>query len=81
VITTDEIETRVFQMIREQLGQPEFEVHRELNFGLLGFDSMDELELLIEYEDEFDLEIPESVSVKWRTPGDVIDWLEKELSK
>ena len=47
----------------------------------LGFDSMDKFEVCMEIEKEFELTIPDEVSERVKTVGDIIDWLDKTINK
>lgn len=44
----------------------------------LGADSLDTVELVMEFEEQFELEIPDEDAEKIRTVGDAIDYIEKK---
>jgi len=44
----------------------------------LGFDSLDCIELVMDLEEYYDIEIPEQVADNWKTFGDVEEWLKKQ---
>lgn len=48
-----------------------------VTFSDLGADSLDGLELVVEFENEFGCEIPDEVAEGFRTPGDVVAYLER----
>ena len=73
-----DIEARVKKIIAEQLGVPESDVTNEKAFVAdLGADSLDTVELVMEFEDEFDLNIPDEDAEKIQTVGDAIKYIEE----
>ena len=63
----------------DKLGVKESEVTPEATFtGDLGADSLDTVELIMEFEKAFDLQIPDEAAEKIQTVGDVIALLEKQ---
>lgn len=69
-------ESRVVDLIVEQLGVSREEVAPEASFlDDLGADSLDIVELVMSFEEEFDLEIPEDDAEKIQTIGDAIGYL------
>ncbi|MDQ7066303.1 MAG: acyl carrier protein [candidate division KSB1 bacterium] len=74
------IEDKVKQIIVEQLGVDESEVTPEASFiDDLGADSLDTVELVMAFEEEFDIEIPDEDAEKMTTVGDAIEYLKKKL--
>ncbi|MBN1756328.1 acyl carrier protein [bacterium] len=74
-----DIEGRVKKIIVEQLGRDPEEVTTEASFiDDLGADSLDTVELIMAFEEEFDLEIPEEEAEKIRTVGDTIKYLKEK---
>ncbi|MFC4735569.1 acyl carrier protein [Bacillus daqingensis] len=68
---------RIAKIVSERLGVDESEVKREATFkDDLGADSLDVVELVMELEDEFDLEISDEDAEKIETVGDVVDYIE-----
>jgi len=68
-----EIQTRIVKVICEQLDVEAEKVTIEADFiEDLGADSLDTVELVMAFEEEFDLEIPDDVAEKIRTVKDVI---------
>lgn len=78
-MTTAEIKERVTALICDRLGVNESEVTENATFTQdLGADSLDTVELMMALENEFDVKIPDEVSEKIQTVGDVIELIEKE---
>ena len=72
---------RVQRIVCEQLGVSEEEVTTTASFiDDLGADSLDTVELVMAFEEEFDCEIPDDAAEKIQTVKDAIDFL-KENSK
>ena len=68
---------RVVKIVVERLSVDESEVKAEATFkDDLGADSLDVVELVMELEDEFDLEISDEDAEKISTVGDVIEYIE-----
>jgi len=47
----------------------------------LGADSLDNVEMLMEVEDAFDLSISDEDAGKWKTLGDIVEYVEEQLKK
>lgn len=72
-----EIAAKVKSIIVEKLGVEESEVTNEASFtNDLGADSLDTVELIMEFEKEFNLSIPDDQAEKISTVGDAIKYLE-----
>jgi len=72
-----DIEQRVKDIIVEKLSVDEAEVTPEAGFTAdLGADSLDTVELIMEFEKEFDLKIPDEDAEKIATVGDAIAYIE-----
>jgi acyl carrier protein len=70
------IETRVIEIISEQMGADKAEITRETSFiNDLNADSLDTVELVMEFEDEFDMNIPDEEAEKIQTVGAAIDYI------
>jgi acyl carrier protein len=70
------VEERVKEIICEQLGVEEDEVALTAKFiEDLGADSLDTVELVMAFEEEFDLEIPDEDAEKIVTVGDAIQYI------
>lgn len=69
-------EERVKQIIVEQLGVDEAEVTAKASFvDDLGADSLDTVELVMAFEEAFDIEIPDEEAEKIRTVKDAVDYI------
>jgi acyl carrier protein len=74
------IEERVIEIVAEQMGQDKAQITRETSFvNDLGADSLDTVELVMEFEDEFDISIPDEDAEKIQTVGQAIDYVEAHL--
>ena len=72
-----EIESRVKAIIVDKLGVDEAEVKPEARFtNDLGADSLDTVELIMEFEKEFGITIPDDQAEKITTVGDAISFIE-----
>ena len=72
-----EIAERVTAIIVDKLGVNETEVKPEATFAQdLGADSLDTVELIMEFEKEFGIQIPEDQAEKIATVGDAISYIE-----
>ncbi len=70
-------EDKVIGIVSEQLGVPKEEVSRASSFvDDLKADSLDVVELVMEFEDEFGIQIPDEDYDKIKTVGDAIDYIE-----
>jgi acyl carrier protein len=75
-----DIEARVKKIIAEQLGVEESQVTNEKAFVAdLGADSLDTVELVMEFEDEFDVNIPDEDAEKIQTVGDAIKYIKERV--
>ena len=73
-----EIESRVTAIIVDKLGVDESEVKPEASFtNDLGADSLDTVELIMEFEKEFDVAIPDDKAEKIGTVADAIAYIEE----
>ncbi|HHW02905.1 MAG TPA: acyl carrier protein [Thermoanaerobacterales bacterium] len=76
-----EILDKVKRIIAEQLGIDEDEVVPEASFiDDLGADSLDIVELIMAFEEEFDLEIPDEDAEKIKTVQNVIDYIKNHTA-
>lgn len=72
-----EIASRVKAIIVDKLGVEESEVTNEASFtNDLGADSLDTVELIMEFEKEFGISIPDDQAEKIATVGDAISYIE-----
>ena len=72
-----EIESKVVAIIVDKLGVDESDVKPEASFtNDLGADSLDTVELIMEFEKEFGVNIPDDQAEKIATVGDAISYIE-----
>ena len=72
---------RVIDIVAEQLGVDKEKVKPETSFvNDLGADSLDTVELVMELEEEFDINIPDDAAEKIQTVGEAIEFIEKTQS-
>ncbi len=75
-IDAQAIEKKVIEIISEQMGVDKAEITRETSFiNDLNADSLDTVELVMEFEDEFDMSIPDEEAEKIQTVGASIDYI------
>lgn len=73
-----EIKAKVISIIVDKLGVEESEVNHEASFtNDLGADSLDTVELIMEFEKEFNIAIPDDQAEKIQTVGDAISYIEE----
>ena len=78
---TKDISSKVKKMVADHLGVDETKVTEEANFiDDLGADSLDTVELVMAFEEEFGSEISDSEAEKILTVGDAIKFIESRAS-
>jgi acyl carrier protein len=76
---SQDILNRVKKVTVEELGVKEEEVLEAASFtDDLGADSLDVVELVMAFEDEFDIEIPDDEVGEIRTVGDAVNYIQKK---
>jgi acyl carrier protein len=74
------IAERVSKIIIDKLGVDESEVTAEASFtNDLGADSLDTVELIMEFEKEFDISIPDEQAENIQTVGQAVEYLESQI--
>jgi acyl carrier protein len=74
------ISEKVKQIIVDKLGVDDSEVSNEASFtNDLGADSLDTVELIMEFEKEFDISIPDEQAENIQTVGDAVKYLEDNV--
>ena len=77
-----QIEEKVRTIIVDKLGVDAAEVTSEASFtNDLGADSLDTVELIMEFEKEFGISIPDDAAEKIGTVGDAVAYIESNLPK
>ncbi|MFN7064600.1 MAG: acyl carrier protein [Aquificaceae bacterium] len=75
-----ELVQRIREIIADQLGVEVEKLNPDAKFVEdLGADSLDVVELIMAFEEEFGIEIPDEDAEKIRTVGDVIDYLKEKV--
>ena len=75
-IDVSAVETKVVDIVSEQMGVDKAEISRDTSFiNDLNADSLDTVELVMEFEDEFDMSIPDEEAEKIQTVGAAIDYI------
>ena len=81
-IDVQAIEKKVIKIVADQMGTDEAQISRETSFiNDLNADSLDTVELVMEFEDEFDTSIPDEEAEKIQTVGAAIDYIIDTLKK
>ena len=76
-----EIQDKVVGIVAEQMGVDKGEINRDTNFvNDLNADSLDTVELVMEFEDEFETSIPDDQAEKIQTVGQAIEQIERLLN-
>ena len=76
----ESIEQRVKKIVAEQLGVNEAEIKNASSFlDDLGADSLDTVELVMAFEEAFDIEIPDEDAEKILTVGKAIDYIKEKM--
>ena len=77
-----EIEEKVISIVGEQMGIDKGEINRDTNFvNDLNADSLDTVELVMEFEDEFETSIPDEQAEKIQTVGQAIEFIKDHVSQ
>jgi acyl carrier protein len=76
------VEERVKKIVSEQLGADEKEITNGSSFvDDLGADSLDTVELVMAFEEEFGFEIPDEDAEKIVTVGDAVNYIEAHINE
>ena len=75
------IEERVIEIVCEQLSTSKDSVTLQTSFiNDLGADSLDTVELVMEFEERFGIEIPDEAAEKIQTVGDAVNFIDGKLA-
>lgn len=78
VATIEEVKDKVIKIVSEQMGVEKAEIAMETHFvNDLNADSLDTVELVMEFEDEFELSIPDEEAEKIQTIGAAVEYIVK----
>jgi acyl carrier protein len=76
------VKDKVVDIICQKLDVSKEKVSMETKYAEdLGADSLDQAELVMEFEDEFDINIPDDAEGKIKTVGDTVKFIEEQLTK
>jgi acyl carrier protein len=76
------VEERVIAIVAEQMGVDKGEITTATNFvDDLNADSLDTVELVMEFEDEFETSIPDDQAEQIKTVGQAIEYIEKYMKE
>jgi acyl carrier protein len=79
-VSQESVEERVINIVCEQLGTSRDKISLETSFiNDLGADSLDTVELVMEFEDEFQINIPDEDAEKIQTVGDAVKYIQEKL--
>lgn len=77
----NDLEGKVRSIIVEKLGVEESDITSDASFtNDLGADSLDTVELIMEFEKEFDITIPDEDAEKIATVGDAVEYLQQKTA-
>ncbi|MCW5766362.1 MAG: acyl carrier protein [Phycisphaeraceae bacterium] len=77
-MTEQEIEAKVIEIVAKQMGAEKAKITRDTNFvNDLQADSLDTVELVMEFEDQFSTNIPDEQAEKIQTVGQAIDFIKQ----
>ncbi len=77
-MTEQEIEAKVIDIVAEQMGADKAKITRATSFVEdLKADSLDTVELVMEFEDEFETSIPDEQAEKIKTVGEAIEFIKQ----
>jgi acyl carrier protein len=82
LMTEEEIRDKVVKIVSEQMGVDQKEITMETSFvNDLNADSLDTVELVMEFEDQFELSIPDEEAEKIGTVGAAVKYIHKAQSE
>ena len=75
------VQSRIISLTAKQLGLGEDEISLDSNFmDDLGADSLDTVELIMQFEEEFGIEIPDEDAENLHAVGHAVDYISKKLN-
>jgi len=75
-VDPQEVESKVIEIVAEQMGVDKAEISKETSFvNDLNADSLDTVELVMEFEDAFEMSIPDEEAEKIQTVGQAIEYI------
>ncbi len=78
----EDVKNKVIDIVAEQMGVDKGEINDETHFiNDLNADSLDTVELVMEFEDEFETSIPDEEAEKIQTVGQAVDYIMQHMEK
>lgn len=75
-MTEQEIQEQVFELVADKLSVEPSQITMEANFTTdLGADSLDTVELIMAFENQFDMTIPDEEARSIKTVGDAVEYI------
>ncbi len=79
-VTNPTVQDRVVKIVCDQMGTTPDKIATDTSFiNDLGADSLDTVELVMEFEDEFEISIPDEDAEKIQTVGSAVEYIEGKL--
>jgi acyl carrier protein len=76
------VESKVIEIVSNQMGVDKAEISKETSFiNDLNADSLDTVEMVMEFEDAFELNIPDEEAEKIQTVGQAVDFIVEHQNK
>jgi len=80
-VSPEEVEAKVIDIVAEQMGADKSKISRDTSFvDDLNADSLDTVELVMEFEDEFETSIPDEQAEQIKTVGEAVDFIVKQTT-
>ncbi len=77
-----DVQKKVTSILIEKLGVPDSQITPDASFVKdLGIDSLDYAELVMEFEQTFDIKIPDDDAEKMQTIGEAVSYIEGKMKK
>ena len=77
-----DIQTKITSILTDKLGIPDSEITTDASFVKdLGIDSLDYAELVMEFEQTFDIKIPDDDAEKMQTIGQAVQYIREKLKE
>jgi len=80
-ITKQEITNKIISRISNKIGVPETDLSLESSFESCGVDFLDGVEIIVDTEEEFKINVPDNRLMMLRSVGTLVDYVEESLSK
>jgi acyl carrier protein len=78
-VTPQEVEAKVIDIVAEQMSADKDQLTRDTSFvNDLNADSLDTVELVMEFEDSFEISIPDDKAEQIKTVGEAVDFIVEE---